>query len=83
MRELKIVHFGLIADNALGHRTVENIQGKVTKESRRNGFTRFVRARVDKDKIAAWKSELNRILTVFNVGSVKFAGLSLIVPFSD
>ena len=38
-------------------------------------------ARNDKDAIAAWKSDLGRILQVFNVRSVIFSRPSLTVPF--
>jgi len=46
--------------------TVAEIQEKVLKRSGRGGFSRFLRSRDDKDAIAAWKSDLNRILHVFN-----------------
>jgi hypothetical protein len=42
---------------------------------------RFLHARNDKDKIAAWKLELDRILQVFNVRSATLTWPSLIVPF--
>ena len=59
------------------------IRRKVEKQSGRNQVSRLVHARNDKDKIAAWRAELNRILLVFNVRSVAFTWLSLIDPFSD
>ncbi|KAF9787278.1 hypothetical protein BJ322DRAFT_1107340 [Thelephora terrestris] len=46
--------------------TVEEIRGKVTKQSGRHPLSRFVRSRNDKDQIAGWWSELNRILQVFH-----------------
>ncbi|KAF9787276.1 hypothetical protein BJ322DRAFT_1019728 [Thelephora terrestris] len=46
--------------------TVEEIQGKVTKQSGRHPVSRFIRSRNDKDQIAGWWSELNRILQVFH-----------------
>lgn len=49
------------------------IQERVIKQSGRNAVSRFFHARNDKEKIAAWKSELNGILVVFNVCSVHFA----------
>ena len=51
-------------------RTVAEIQGNVIKRSGRHGMSRFFRSRDDKDAIAGWKSDLNRILQVFNVCSV-------------
>ena len=51
-------------------RTVAEIQGNVIKRGGRHGMSRFFRSREDKDAIAGWKSDLNRILHVFNVCSV-------------
>ena len=53
-------------------RTVAEIQRKVIKRSGRHSVSRFLHSRDDKDAIAAWKSDLNRILIVFNVRSVHF-----------
>jgi len=44
-------------------------------------LSRLLRAKNDKETIAAWWLELNRILHVFNVRLVVFAWLLLIVPF--
>lgn len=41
---------------------------------------RFIRAKDYKEKIASWISDLNRILTVFNVRSVTLTRQSLIPP---
>ena len=57
------------------------IQGKVTKQSKRNAFSRLLHAKNDKETIAGWKSELNRILHVFNVRSATFTWSSLTVRF--
>ena len=54
---------------SLDRRTVAEIQGKVLKRSGRGRASRFLHSRDDKDAIAAWKSDLNRILHVFNVCS--------------
>ena len=54
-------------DDALDRRTVAEIQGKATKHSRRGRFSRLLHSKNDKEKIAAWKLELDRILQVFNV----------------
>jgi len=56
--------------HALGPRTVAEIQNNVIKQSGRNAASRLFHARNDKETIAAWKSELNRILVIFNVCSV-------------
>jgi len=55
---------------ALDCRTVAEIRGKIIKRSGRNAVSRFFHAKDDKDTIATWKSDLNRILVVFNVCSV-------------
>ena len=43
------------------------IHGKAIKQSKRNAVSRLLRAKSDKDAIAAWKLDLDRILRVFNV----------------
>ena len=40
------------------------------KQGKRNVISRHLHAKNDKDKIAGWKLDLNRILQVFNVRSV-------------
>jgi len=45
------------------------IQRKVVKQNGRNAVSRLVHAKNDKEKIAAWKLDLDRILHVFNVRS--------------
>jgi hypothetical protein len=52
------------------------IQRKVVKRGKRNAILRFILAKDDKDKIAAWKHDLFRILQVFNVRSIGSAGSS-------
>ena len=56
------------------------IQGKVTKRSGRGAVSRFLHAKNDRETIAIWKSDLNRILHVFNVRSVVSTLASLITP---
>lgn len=46
--------------------TVAEVQNDIRKQSERNRVSRLLHARNDKDKIAAWKSELDRILNIFN-----------------
>ena len=55
------------AHRGLDRRTVAEIQKEVMKRSGRHRFSRFLHSRDDKDAIAAWKADLNRILHVFNV----------------
>ena len=57
------------------------IQRKVIKQGKRNAVSRLIHARNDKETVAAWKLDLNRILHVFNVCSVTFARSSLTVRF--
>ena len=47
-----------------------DIQRKVIKKGKRNTISRLIHAKNDKEMIAAWKSDLNKILLVFNVRSV-------------
>jgi hypothetical protein len=61
---------GPSAHNVLDRRTVAEIQRKVIKRGGRHRVSRFIHAKNDKDTIAGWKSDLNRILVVFNVRSV-------------
>ena len=73
------MQFGQLADDVLHYRTVVEIQKKVIIRSGRNAASRIFQARNDKDTIAGWKSDLGRILQVFNVRSVNFAWSLLIV----
>ena len=64
----------LIGDTfRLGLRAVAEIQKKIIKEGKRNVISRHLHAKNDKDKIAAWRLDLNRILHVFNVRSIFYA----------
>ena len=54
----------------IDRRTVAEIQKEVIEQSGRHRVSRFLHARNDKDTIAGWKSDLNRILVVFNVRSL-------------
>ena len=44
-----------------------DIQRKIRKQGKRNVISRHLLAKNDKEKIAGWRSDLNRILHVFNV----------------
>jgi hypothetical protein len=50
------------------------IQKKVIEKGKRNPVSRLLHAKNDKETIAAWKSDLNKILLVFNVRSVVVRG---------
>ena len=54
----------------LNERTMANIQRKIDERNKRNVFSRALHAQGDKDAIAAWKQEFNKILQIFNVRSV-------------
>ena len=58
----------------LDRRTLAEIQRKVVKQGKRNAASRFIHAKGDKDKIAAWKQDLVRVLNVFNVRSTTSVG---------
>ena len=49
---------------------VVEIESKGVKQGKRNAASRFILAKRDKDKIAAWKQDLIRLLHVFNVRSI-------------
>ena len=55
--------------HGLDRRTVAKIQQKVMKRGGRHGISRFFRSSDDENAIAAWKSDLNWILRVFDVCS--------------
>ena len=55
----------------------------VTKQNRRSAVSRLFHAKSDKETITTWKSDLSRILHVFNVCPVGSVRLSLIASLSD
>jgi hypothetical protein len=59
---------------AIDHRSVVEMQRNVNKQGKRNGFTRFILTKGDKEKITAWNQELVRLLHVFNVRSIGSVG---------
>ena len=59
-------------DDPPDHRAVEEIQEEVAKQVERNVVSRFIYAMNDKWTISTWRSDLNRILRVFNVRSITF-----------
>jgi hypothetical protein len=46
------------------------IQEKVIKKGKRNTVSRLFHAKIDKEAIAAWKSDLGKVLLIFNVRSI-------------
>ena len=54
----------------LPSRTADEIQRNVIKRSRRNAISRRYHAKGDKEAIATWSLDLNRIQHVFDVRSV-------------
>ena len=68
-------------DGTLYRRTVAEIERKIIKQRGRNPISRLFNAKSDKETIATWKVELNGILHVFNVRSLRFSWLSLTGPY--
>ena len=65
------VQFGQFTDDVLDRRTIAEIQDKIDEKGGRNIPSRLVHAKSDKDVIATWKSDLTRILDLFNVRSIE------------
>ena len=59
-----------LVHRALDYRTMAGIQEKIIKKGGRSLLSRLAHAKNDKETVAAWKLDLNRILQVFNVSSV-------------
>jgi hypothetical protein len=55
------------------------IQEKVIKKGKRNTVSRLFHAKIDKETITAWKSDLGKVLLIFNVRSVVVVWLLLTV----
>jgi len=49
---------------------VGEIERNIIKQGKRNVISRHLRAEADKEKVAAWRLDLDKILQVFNVRSV-------------
>lgn len=82
IRDAQLQVVGSPADDTLDRRTVTEIQKKVFKQRGRSAVSRLVHAKNDKETIAAWRSDLNRVLHVFTVRSpVACIWVPLTVPF--
>ena len=58
---------------SLNRRAVAEIQRSIIERGKRNVISRHFHAKNDKEAIATWRSDLNRILHVFNVRSATSA----------
>ena len=75
-----VPQFEHCTDDAPDHaRAATDIQKNAIKKSGRRHISRLFYTKDDKDKIAAWKVELDRILQVFNVRSVAFNSSPLLI----
>ena len=57
------------------------IQQRIVKQGERGAISRHFHAKNDKDKIAAWRLDLNRILQIFNVRPIASVWPLLTVHF--
>ena len=79
LRKLKyMLTGGLLTNNC---RTVDAIQRKVVKKGKRNVLSRVFQAKDDKDRIATWKQDLDRVLLTFNICSACCAWYLLTASF--
>jgi hypothetical protein len=76
---IRVVHDSL-AHTVLNRRTVAAIQERVIKKGKRNLLSRLAHAKNDKETLASWRSDLNRILHVFNVRFGRFCSTIANVP---
>jgi hypothetical protein len=66
-------------DSAFDRSMLAEIQKKIVEKGKRNSASRLLHAKNDKEMIAAWKSDLNKVLLVFNVRSV----VAVWLPITD
>ena len=52
------------------YRTVTDIKNEIAERSKQNAFLRTVHAKNNSQTIADWKSDLDRVLLIFNVRTV-------------
>jgi hypothetical protein len=62
---------------------VTEIQGRVVKKGKRHAVSRLFHGKNDKDAIATWRQDLNRILHIFNVRFTEPVRRSLRIRLSD
>ena len=77
------MQFWQFTDDVLDRRTIAEIQDKIDEKGGRNIPSRVVDAESDKDVIATWKSDLTRILLIFNVRSVTLYFIVVNCSLSD
>jgi hypothetical protein len=65
-----VVSLTYFTDDALDRSTLGEIQREIVKKGKRNAVSRLFHAKIDKETIAAWKSDLAKALLIFNVRSV-------------
>lgn len=71
------------AYQGLNRRTVAEIQKRIIDQGKRHPVSRVLHTKTDRDMIAVWRQDLNRILQIFNVRSIGPAWPSLIVSLLD
>ena len=69
---------GQCTHRSVNRRTVAGIQNNVIKRGQRSVVSRVFHSKTDKDAIAAWRQDLNRILQVFTVRPINRIWQSLI-----
>ena len=69
------------AYTAFDRRTVTDIEGNIVKLGERSAVSSLFQSKGDKKRIAAWRSDLNRVLHVFNVRSILSLLKSLTIRF--
>ena len=73
---MDIVYDPLITFN---RRTVQQVEVGVAEKGKRNRVSRLFHARNDKEMITSWRSDLTRILGIFNV---RYIGSVLLIPLT-
>jgi hypothetical protein len=66
-------------DDTIDFSTLAEIQRRLIKMGKQNVASRLIHAKSGKEKITGWKSDLSKILLVFNVRFVVFVWLLLTV----
>ena len=80
MSQTSDVHCVPSAHRVLNCSTVAEIQEKVIEKGERSLLSRLAHARNDKEVMATWRSDLNRVLHVFNVRSAPYVRQPLTAP---